>query len=82
MTETQPMKIFPPAIEIGDLEGFTPEKDIFQRAVFGDGLTSLVSAAEDPLVIMLDSPCGTGKTTFIKMWAGAPSKEWFFGNLF
>ena len=71
------MRIFPPAIEIGEDEGFTPEKDIFKRAAFGEGLTNLVNVADDPLVIMLDSPWGTGKTTFIKMWAGHLRKNGF-----
>jgi hypothetical protein len=71
------MRIFPPQLKIGDEEGFTPEKDIFQRAPFGEGLTNLVSVADDPLVIMLDSPWGTGKTTFIKMWAGHLRKNGF-----
>jgi len=64
------MKFFPPPVEIAEDEGFAPQKDLFQRAPFGDGLTNLVTVAEDPLVIMLDSAWGTGKTTFIKMWAG------------
>lgn len=71
------MRIFPPPVEIGEDEGFTPEKDIFKRMTFGDGLTNLVSVADDPLVIMLDSPWGTGKTTFIKMWAGYLRKNGF-----
>jgi hypothetical protein len=63
------MRIFPPVISVGDKEGFSQEKDIFQRSAFGAGLTNLVAVSEDPLVIVLDSPWGTGKTTFIKMWA-------------
>lgn len=71
------MRIFLPPVEIGESEGFAPEKDIFQRAVFGEGLTNLVNIASDPLVILLDSPWGTGKTTFIKMWAGHLRKNGF-----
>jgi hypothetical protein len=64
------MRFFPPPLDIADDEGFAPEKDLFQRAVFGAGLTNLVDVSDDPLVLVLDSPWGTGKTTFIKMWAG------------
>ena len=68
------MRVFPPPLEIGDDEGFDPAKDIFRRADFGHSLLALVSNVEDPLVILLDSPWGTGKTTFIKMWAGEARK--------
>lgn len=64
------MRIFPPALVIGEREGFTPDKDIFNRADFGAGLTHLVGAVSDPLVIALDGKWGTGKTTFLAMWAG------------
>lgn len=64
------MRIFPPSLEIGDTEGFTPEKDIFGRATFGQGLIKVVQQIEDPLVILLNSPWGTGKTSFLKMWSG------------
>lgn len=64
------MRIFPPTIEVADDEGFTHDKDIFKRAEFGKGLASLVGAVDDPLVMVLDGPWGSGKTTFIKMWAG------------
>ncbi len=64
------MRIFPPAIEIGDTEGFTPEKDIFKRGDFGKGLANLLRIADDPMVVVLDGAWGSGKTTFIKMLAG------------
>lgn len=64
------MKIFPPALEISENEGFAPEKDLFQRRDFGIGLTNLIRVVDDPLVIALDAPWGSGKTTFVKMLAG------------
>ena len=64
------MRIFPPPIEIAEDEGFTAEKDIFGRAEFGKGLSNLLQASEDPMVIVLDGPWGSGKTIFIKMLAG------------
>jgi hypothetical protein len=65
------VRVFPPEVEVGPDEGFTPEKDIFGRKEFGDRLTNLVSAIEGPAVLVLDAPWGTGKTTFVKMWRGA-----------
>ena len=64
------MHIFPPQIEIGDEEGFSDDKDIFELKEFGQGLMHLNERVEDPLVIALDGPWGSGKTTFIKMWLG------------
>jgi hypothetical protein len=68
------MRIFPPTIEIGEKEGFSPEKDIFKRADFGKGLADLVRLVEDPLVIVLDGPWGSGKTTH-KDVGGTPSSD-------
>jgi hypothetical protein len=64
------MRIFLPALDIGEDEGFSPEKDIFGRAALGAGLTNLMSNLSDPTVLALDGQWGSGKTTFLKMWAG------------
>lgn len=64
------MRIFHPAPDIGDEEGFSPEKDIFNRADTGRGMTNLVIKVTDPMVIAVDGQWGSGKTTFLKMWAG------------
>ncbi len=64
------MKVYPQPLEIGDHEGFSPEKDIFGRAQLASGMTNLVGTVEDPLVIAFDGAWGSGKTTFLKMWAG------------
>ena len=64
------MRLFPPTLEIGEKEGFTKEKDIFGRSTTGKGLTNIVCQVTDPLVIAIDNEWGTGKTTFLKMWAG------------
>jgi hypothetical protein len=71
------MKLFLPPLQIGPDEGFTKEKDIFGRAAIGQGLTSLVSNVTDPMVVALDSQWGSGKTTFLKMWAGELRKAGF-----
>lgn len=64
------MRLFLPPLEIDETEGFTPEKDIFGRKPIGDGLTNLVTSISQPLVIAVDAQWGSGKTTFLKMWAG------------
>jgi hypothetical protein len=64
------MRIFLPPFEVGDTEGFTPEKDLFGRAKLGEGMTNLLASVSDPIVLALDGQWGSGKTTFLKMWAG------------
>src|SRR5262245_60944601 len=64
------MHLFPPPLEIGDTEGFTREKDIFKRSTIGRGLTNVLTNVSDPTVIAVDGQWGSGKTTFLKMWAG------------
>ncbi len=64
------MHLFPPQLQIGDEEGFSPGKDIFGRAEHGRRLTNLITAVSDPLVIAVEGQWGSGKTTFLKMWAG------------
>ncbi len=71
------MRLFPPPLDIGETEGFTPEKDIFGRKSIGQGLTNLISTVSDPLVIAVDGQWGSGKTTFLKMWAGELRKAGF-----
>ncbi len=63
------MRIYPPTLEISEKEGFT-EKDIFELKDLGEGMTRLVSNISDPLVIAFNGKWGTGKTVFLKMWAG------------
>jgi hypothetical protein len=70
------MKIFPPDLDISDSEGFSA-KDLFGRAELGRGLSHFVSTVSDPMVIALDAQWGSGKTTFLKMWAGELRKVGF-----
>jgi hypothetical protein len=69
------MKVYPQPLEIGDEEGFVPEKDLFGRKQLASGMSHLVETVEDPLVIAFDGPWGSGKTTFLKMWAGELRKN-------
>lgn len=70
------MQIFPKDPEIDPNEGFE-ENDIFGYKEFAEGITSLLEKSDDPIVAILDSPWGNGKTTFIKMWAGYLRKHEF-----
>lgn len=71
------MRIFPRPLEIGDTEGFTAEKDIFGRHELAAGLTNLVGSVADPMVIAVDGQWGSGKSTFLRMWAGELRKQGF-----
>jgi hypothetical protein len=64
------MRIFPPPLDIAENEGFTAAKDIFGRREFGEGLANLLAHVQASMVIALDAQWGSGKTTFLKMWAG------------
>ncbi len=44
------------------------ENDALNRKVTADILTNLLLTIDEPFVLSIDSPWGTGKSTFIKMW--------------
>lgn len=64
------MRLEPPPIEIGELDGFTEENDLFGFASFGEMLAEIVQDLEQSSVLVLDGPWGSGKSTFAKQWAG------------
>ncbi len=64
------MKLTISPVKLEEYEGFTPEKDIFNRKFFAEKLTSLIRETDDELVIALDAKWSAGKTTFVKMWRG------------
>ncbi|MEM9577151.1 MAG: P-loop NTPase fold protein [Pseudomonadota bacterium] len=59
-------------IDVGN-EGF--EQDKLNRKEFGQKLSALLDAADGPMVLSLDGEWGTGKSTFLKMWVGAHSRD-------
>lgn len=63
------MRLKPRPLEIGEKTGFT-ENDRFWRKDFAGRLTNLVKNIEDSTVFLLDGEWGSGKTTFLKQWAG------------
>lgn len=69
------MLLYPKPLEIGDEEGFSPENDLFEKSELANGMSNLVATVEDPLVIAFDGRWGSGKTTFLKMWAGELRKS-------
>lgn len=60
------MKIKPPEFIISEENPFANDKINRKESV--EILTQLISTLGEPFVIAIDSPWGTGKSTFIKMW--------------
>lgn len=44
------------------------ENDVLGRKESAEVLTQLISTIDEPFVLAIDSPWGTGKTTFLRMW--------------
>ena len=59
------MRLIPPDLTIPEDDPFF--HDLLERKEHGESLTQFVSTVEDPFVLSLDAPWGTGKTTFVKM---------------
>ncbi len=55
-----------PIIDIPIDKPFNNDK--LNREVIANRLTTLISSIKHPFVFAIDSPWGSGKTTFIKMW--------------
>ena len=64
------MRLALPEPHIPEKGGFTSENNIFGYHEFAERLANLVSNVKEPLVITLDGPWGSGKSVFIKQWAG------------
>lgn len=58
-------------------EGDPFENDLLGREEPANILSNLVASIEGPCVIAVDAAWGTGKTTFLKLWARHLSKEGF-----
>ncbi len=59
---------------INNLNVFVPpenpfENDVLDRREHVETLTKLISTVNQPFVMSISSPWGTGKSTFIRMWA-------------
>jgi hypothetical protein len=64
------MRLTPKEPAIPEVGGFTPDNDLFEYRDFGNRFADLVRNIDEPLVIALDGPWGSGKSVFIKQWAG------------
>jgi len=53
------------------------DSDKLGRADSAHILTELITSTDDSLVLTIDSPWGTGKTSFIKMWAAYLAEDGF-----
>ena len=62
-------RLVPEPPEIGDTDGFS-KSDIFDARESGERLANIVGEIEGPSAIVLDGPWGSGKSTFVKQWAG------------
>jgi hypothetical protein len=51
------------------------ESDVLKRKESVEALTSFIASLKGPFVLAIDSPWGTGKTTFIKMWQAHLNKK-------
>src|SRR5688572_2299438 len=56
--------------------------DQLDRQETANILTSLLSKVKTPLVVAIDSPWGTGKSTFLRMWKASLEKDGFSCLLF
>ena len=69
------MRLTPKEPEIPEIGGFTDDNDLFGYRDFADRLANLVQNIDEPLVITLDGPWGSGKSVFVKQWAGLIRKR-------
>src|ERR1041385_3321058 len=60
------MKFKPTPIQIAEDDPF--KEGLLSRKSSAEVLTDFVSSLTEPFVLAIDSPWGTGKTTFLKMW--------------
>jgi hypothetical protein len=67
------LKLRAVAFEAADVNPF--EHDKLGRAVFVNGVSTLLQRVDGPLVMALDSPWGTGKTATVKMLQRVLEKE-------
>lgn len=62
------MQLRPTEIVINKQNPF--KNDILEREGEIKNISSIFTSIDGPLVVSLDSPWGTGKTTFVKLWRG------------
>ena len=73
-SDTIPMRLSPPPLVIGDEDGFE-KHDTFGAREAGERFANVVADLEDHSVIVLDGQWGSGKSVFVKQWAGLMRKR-------
>lgn len=68
------MRLVPPPLRIGPNDGFE-RADLFEYRTFGEHLANIVKALTAPSVIALDGAWGSGKSVFVRQWAGLLRNE-------
>lgn len=66
---TPSMRLVPTPPRIGPNDGFE-RMDLFGYRTFGEHLTNIVRTLRGPSVIALDGAWGSGKSVFVRQWAG------------
>jgi hypothetical protein len=56
----------PRSLDIPEADPFND--DLLGRKECAENLTAFVESLSEPFVLAIDSPWGTGKTTFLRMW--------------
>ena len=69
------MKLKAPEFQINTGAPF--ENDRQSRENTAENITALLKIIDDPMVLCINAPWGSGKTTFLKMWKHALDKEGF-----
>lgn len=69
------MKIFPPQADVKLYEQGFGHNDILNRKDPSRRLSDLLELVEDPVVVALDGPWGSGKSYFLQRWVGAHNLE-------
>lgn len=69
------MRLFPPQDEFKIYEHGFETKDLLGRREAGQRLSELLEKVEDPVVVAVDGPWGSGKSHFLKRWVGAHRLE-------
>lgn len=64
------MRLTPQEPEIPEIGGFTDENDLFGYRDFAGRLANIIHRIDEPLVMVLDGLWGSGKSVFVRQWAG------------
>jgi hypothetical protein len=53
------------------------KKDVLKREPYAIALTNLIKTVSQPMVLSVNGPWGTGKTTFLRMWEAKLKNDGF-----